>query len=56
MSNHRYVSARRRKFEALLSMLRRHTIPEVRHYAVIQEYPRTLRAAALVALREKGAA
>ena len=44
-----------RKFDALLSMLRRHTIPEVRHYAVIPQYPRTLRAAAITVLRERDA-
>lgn len=52
MTKHR--SARRRKVDSLLQILRRHTNREVRHYLCVPQYPRTLRFAALTVLRERG--
>lgn len=51
----KFKSGRRRKFDSLLRMLWRHTTNEVRHYACIPQYPRTLRAAAITVLRDRGA-
>lgn len=50
MTKHR--SARRRKLESLLQLLRRHKDEEVRHYLCCP-YPRTLRLAAIIVLRER---
>lgn len=51
----KFKSSRRRKFESLCQLLRRHALAEVKHYANIAQYPRTLRAAALAVLRERHA-
>ncbi len=51
----KFRSGRRRKFECLCQMLRRHASKEVQHYVNVAQYPRTLRAAALSVLRERGA-
>ncbi len=51
----KFKSGRRRKFESLCKLLRRHAIDEVRHYVNEGQYPRTLRAAALTVLRERHA-
>lgn len=51
----KFKSGRRRKFESLCHMLRRHALKEVQHYVNVAQYPRTLRAAALTVLRERGA-
>lgn len=50
-----FKSGRRRKFESLCQMLRRHALNEVKHYVNVAQYPRTLRAAALAVLRERHA-
>lgn len=50
----KFKSGRRRKFESLCQMLRRHALKEVQHYMILA-YPRTLRAAALTVLRERHA-
>ena len=50
MTKHR--SARRQKLESLLRLLRRHNTDEVKHY-LIPAYPRTLRIAAVIVLRER---
>ncbi len=51
----KFKSGRRRKFESLCQMLRRHALKEVQHYVNVAQYPRTLRAAALAVLRERHA-
>lgn len=51
----KFKSGRRRKFESLCQLLRRHALKEIQHYACIPQYPRTLRAAALTVLRERHA-
>lgn len=51
MTKHR--SARRRKLDSLIQLLRRHNNEEVRHYLCCAQYPRTLRYAALMVLRER---
>ncbi len=51
----KHKSARRRKLESLLQLLRRHQTHEVQHYLCVAQYPRTLRFAALTVLRERSA-
>uniref|UniRef100_A0A6M3KH85 Uncharacterized protein n=1 Tax=viral metagenome TaxID=1070528 RepID=A0A6M3KH85_9ZZZZ len=51
----KFRSNRRCKFESLCQLLRRHSLEAIRHYACIEQCPRTLRAAAITVLRERHA-